>query len=100
MIQYNVTDSEKQRRVCRVFENTSETISHPDVTRLNAPRYFGRNKKETSHFLAPSELIPKTFGECDISQIPLVEEWVKKNPYYKNKAKDTIEQIAAGIEKE
>jgi hypothetical protein len=101
MIQYNTSDPNKQRRVRRDKSNDSaETVCHSKGAGSSIPRYSDRISMGASRFIAPPDLHVKSFGEWSISQFPMVEEWIKQNPYYKSKSKDTVEQIASGIEKE
>ncbi|CAF1686011.1 unnamed protein product [Rotaria magnacalcarata] len=89
MIQYNNTDHQKQRRVCRHerIEVTSRIRNYSDSGSINSGR-----------FNVPPILV--SLGEWRISQFPLVEEWTKRNPHYRYKSQDTVEQIASGIAKE
>ncbi|CAF3311471.1 unnamed protein product [Rotaria socialis] len=82
MIQYNNSDHQKQRRVC-CHEPTEVTSRIRSVS------------TNFSRFTAPSKLV--SLNEWRISQFPLVEEWTKRNPHYRHKSHDTVEQIASGI---
>lgn len=97
MVQYNTDEPSKQRRVCRCEPEQSPpfTVETPQQNRYHQ----NCNEEDENRFIAPPGLI-RPFGDWDISQFPLVEKWVKKNPHYKSKPQDTAEKIAYGIEKE
>lgn len=97
MIQFCTTNPEKRRSVCRCLneEPVTQKSKIPWVRR----RQF--SNPEDSRFVAPPlDESSKSLCDFEFSQCPIVEEWIRRNPHYRFKPVDTVEQIAYGIEQE
>jgi len=56
------------------------------------------NHARVNRFSYPDKPVAKSLSDPGVWMSPFVENWIKKNPNYKYKEDETLEQIASGLE--